>query len=396
MSVLILNRFPSRMARYKEWLWDFDGEINLFTSQRTLDEFDGFNVIQGYAHFQNNANVEIDAELLFQKAPFSHIVALDETEIVRAALLRQRFGINGQHYSSALAFRDKVLMKDQVCRAGVPTPKYLRVHHPLDVWDFITHYGYPVVLKPVDGFGSIGVKVVKSEQELRTILQDGLPSNYEVEQFVDGPMYTIDGLVIDRTVSFVSSTKYVNGCLDFDTTTGYVVLHPQSTLLSRFKEFITKVFSAMPTPDHCSFHCEVFLTSDDKIVFCEIACRTGGGMIDEAILRMYGVDLNGYQTRLECALPVPVLPQSQHIDKLFGTVMIPRQARTLVDLPMQLPFDWVELYMPNGKVGTQYTAPQSYLDNVGTIMVSGRNEAVVEDRLNEATAWFNEHVIWKD
>ncbi|QNU24249.1 hypothetical protein [Geobacillus zalihae] len=124
MAVLILNRFPINVAKYKEWLEDYNSEIYLFTNERFSDQFVGFDIKKSYKKFQDNGLVDYDAIELYEQNPYDAIIALDETEIVRAARLRERFNLRGQNMKSALAFRDKVIMKDYVSSAGLKTPAY--------------------------------------------------------------------------------------------------------------------------------------------------------------------------------------------------------------------------------------------------------------------------------
>lgn len=57
------------------------------------------------------------------------------------------------------------------------------------------------MVKPRKGYGSVQTTVIKSEEEYQKFLKEGFnfpldsPLGLEVEQFVDGPMYHIDGML---------------------------------------------------------------------------------------------------------------------------------------------------------------------------------------------------------
>ncbi len=58
---------------------------------------------------------------------------------------------------------------------------------------------------------------------------------------------------------------------------------------------------ALGGPAHYSFHGEVWCTSDDKLVLCEVACRTGGGEIRGEILELFSLNLNASVCQAQAA-----------------------------------------------------------------------------------------------
>ncbi len=75
-------------------------------------------------------------------------------------------------------------------------PTYAPVRCALDVMQFASRFGYPIVVKPRRAHSSVGVMLLRSEQEL---VHKFLPSvstqpvdselDLEVERFVAGQMY---------------------------------------------------------------------------------------------------------------------------------------------------------------------------------------------------------------
>ncbi|MGI6068802.1 MAG: ATP-grasp domain-containing protein [Blautia sp.] len=86
-------------------------------------------------------------------------------------------------------YRDKWVMKDLLCRLGIQTPKYicLEKDFPSQALDGFT---FPVVTKPLDKYGSRGLFVLHSPQELRASFDEVCASSdikkILVEEYHDG------------------------------------------------------------------------------------------------------------------------------------------------------------------------------------------------------------------
>ena len=102
--------------------------------------------------------LEIEAIHLFEEHPYRAIIALDESDIIRAARLREYLGLKGQHLESAIAFRNKCVMKSIAQNHGIPCASFTPLRSVVDLYDFVKKQKLPVILKPIDEMGSIGVK----------------------------------------------------------------------------------------------------------------------------------------------------------------------------------------------------------------------------------------------
>jgi hypothetical protein len=393
LAVLILNRFPINVAKYKEWLEDYNSEIYLFTNERFSDQFVGFDIKKSYKKFQDNGLVDYDAIELYEQNPYDAIIALDETEIVRAARLRERFNLRGQNMKSALAFRDKVIMKDYVSSAGLKTPAYKKIESSVDLYDFEKTHGYPFIIKPVDGMASKSVSVIKNHQELKLYLEKGIPKDMMVETFIKGTMHNVDGIISDGKIAFISVGQYLDDALSFKKGSSYTLLPPNHSLFKRIKYFTEEIIKSLPTPNFTPFHCEIFHTENDELVFCEIASRVGGGRLDAAINEAYGIDLYRIWVRNECSLPIEI-PSTVELKSLVGGVFIPSKNGKLLSRPSKIPFDWVVLYDPFGNEGETFNNPNSVIDSIAIVLVRGNTLKEVEQRIFIIRDWFEENVVW--
>ncbi|ASS74110.1 hypothetical protein CIG75_03305 [Tumebacillus algifaecis] len=397
MAILLINRFARSAIDYTEWLTGFEEEVYMFAAQEVVDDFPEFPVRKAFDVLARDGRVEVEAVKLHQERPFRQIIALEESEIVRAGRLRDRLGLAGQGYQSALAFRDKAVMKETALRGGLEVAAHRKLESPLDLYDFVVEHGYPVVVKPLRGMTSMYTHVLRTEAEMEAWLKTGASAGMLAEAFVEGDMYQIDGVVLDGVVKFVSVASYVNTCLSYTDQLGVgnVLLEPGHPLGERLVAYAHQLMAAMPRLDAATFHAEVFLTPDDRIVLCEVASRTTGGRVNDMIELAYGLHLDRYIMRAQCGMIDP-LPNRMDVTRLYGTFFIPPKKGTLVSFPQTVPFDWCVEASASGEIGKRYNGVTRSTESYVTVMVTGSTAEEVLARLQEAVTYVETNTVWED
>jgi hypothetical protein len=375
--------------RYDQYLNEHAQDAVLFTHAQD-DVGDAYGEVVRIPSFDGDGRIELRVLEQHARTPFHAIVAHGEYDLIRAARLRARLGLPGQSVASAVAYRDKVRMKQLVRVQGVRTANFRVVESALDLKEAARIWGYPIVIKPIDGGGSRNVTVVRGPSALDALLAAGCPSNAMVEQFVPGDMYHVDGLARAGEIVFSCVSRYLNGCLSFQEglSLGSTLIDPSSELSDRMKAELARAVHALPILPVLTFHAEFFLTPDNEIVFCEVAARTGGGRIVESVERAYGVNLNRTWVRWQCGLPEELRP---HPFKPSGWLLVssPTNGR-LVSIPDRIPFDWTVQYWPTKKPGDTISRAlsTSNVDGLATMVVRGADPAMVEQRIRELDDWF--------
>ncbi len=123
------------------------------------------------------------------------------------AWVAERLGLPGIPYEVALDASDKERMRRRFKAAGVPSPEFIIVHQSqftaggLEMLPF----PFPVVVKPVDNMGARGCRRADSAEDLRAALQDALAFSRSgraiVEEYMDGPEFSVDAIVYQGTIS---------------------------------------------------------------------------------------------------------------------------------------------------------------------------------------------------
>jgi biotin carboxylase len=109
------------------WLPELNRQAIVLCSEDAAEAYTSFGEVNGFRDYDHNACVERRALEMSRREPVRAVVAISEWDMVRAGMLRDRLGLPGQSGESAGAFRDKVLMKEHVQRAGIPVPEFRRI-----------------------------------------------------------------------------------------------------------------------------------------------------------------------------------------------------------------------------------------------------------------------------
>ncbi|WP_414168541.1 ATP-grasp domain-containing protein [Streptoverticillium reticulum] len=397
--ILVFAKTPYSKTPYDRWLEGTGIEPVVLTTDGYAEEYRRhLRHVYAFADYDTNQLVDKTALRLARELGVEAVFARAEADVLRAARLRDLLDLPGQRTASALAFRDKVVMKDHLKDhlAGGPVglPDYRQVESAYTVLEFVEEHGYPVVVKPVSESGSLGAAVIRDEAELDAYLASPWRGTSMVETFVEGQMFHIDGLVAGGEVVFVQPFRYVNDCLSFRSNdwVASLALEPGNPVYGRLVEATRAVLDRLPTPENTAFHCELWVTPDDRLVFCEIASRTGGGMIATTLIHARGIDVDREWLYAECGLAVtpadPVL-------RPFAGMCIPPLNGVLEYLPAEGEPDCVHERVLHGASGqTFHGGVKSGLFLAG-YAVAGSSEEDVVANMARVHTWFAETAKWR-
>ncbi|AHY08170.1 ATP-grasp domain-containing protein [Serratia plymuthica] len=358
-KVLILAKTEYTRTPYDLWLQDSGVEPVLITSPKFYQDYARHIkhcfCLENYDH--DDESLYDLTESIYQTTPFDYIFCRAEVDILRAANIRKRYSLPGQDVISALCYRDKFFMKEQLSLSQVMMADYRRIDSQEELLAFASDNGMPFVIKPRLASGSSGVVIIRSQVELYSYLQkyNNQIVSMLAEDYVDGEMFHIDGLVVEGELTFIQPFRYVNNCLSYrdNLYIGNIPLDRNDKLYSRLVSSVKDILHIMPATPHFAFHCEMWVTREDDIIFCEIASRTGGGMISFLIEEMAGFNIDKAWLLAECHIHQQSYPQYHERFLRFGCVCIPPSNGRLVSLPTEFPVEVRRTHL-TGKVDEIY------------------------------------------
>jgi hypothetical protein len=251
------------------------------------------------------------------------VVCLWEPGVVLAARLREALGAPGMRVAQAQTFRNKDLMKQKVTAAGIRTARHASATSVAQVREAAREIGFPVIVKPIAGAGSMDTVRAGSAEELeRALAQVKSYDEVNVEEFIEGEEYTYDTICIDGRIVYENVCYYRPNPLVARSTEW---ISPQTIALRDLttpdvKEGIAlghEVLKALEFGTGFT-HMEWFYTAKKEAIFGEIAARPPGAHTVDLMNFVSDVDLfDGYaEADLRGKFSVP-LDRKYNVSNIF-------------------------------------------------------------------------------
>ena len=120
------------------------------------------------------------------------------------ATVASELKLPGIPVASAKIVSDKLLMKDCFKGAELPIPKYRKIRNLLELQDSIRHFGFPLVIKPVDSRGARGVLKLTNDIDFEwaysTAKYFSPTGRVMIEEYMTGPQISTESLIVDGEV----------------------------------------------------------------------------------------------------------------------------------------------------------------------------------------------------
>lgn len=247
---------------------------------------------------------------LARQRRIDRVVALEEFDVVTAALMREHLCMPGLSSSRAKVFRDKLSMAAHSQRAGINVPEFVPLVNHGEVREFMQRVPAPWIIKPRSDVSAIGIRKVDTSGEvLRTMDEMNERENlrerasyYLLARFVPGEVFHVDSVVNDGKVVFSGANQYGRPPFQVAHQGGAYISRTlehgssdQKTLFDANKKLI-KALRLERGATHAEF---IKSEADGKFYFLEIAARVGGAYIAEVLEAATGVNLWREWARLE-------------------------------------------------------------------------------------------------
>lgn len=131
----------------------------------------------------------------------------------------QKLNLPSHTFDAALNASIKTRMRKCFSDANVPSPKFFNLNKDNFTQDKLKEIssliGFPLVVKPVDNMGARGCRMVRSLKEfepaVKIAIEVSRSGNAIVEEYMDGPEYSIDALVYNGTFTVTGfALRHIN------------------------------------------------------------------------------------------------------------------------------------------------------------------------------------------
>jgi glutathione synthase/RimK-type ligase-like ATP-grasp enzyme len=288
-------------------------QVTLITKEKMLSEDWPRDSLDDLIALPNDAGPSLFIDLvayLSRKAKPDRVIALEEFDVITAALIREHFCLPGLSSSRAKVFRDKMAMAVYSSRAGINVPEFVALINPDEVREFMERVPGPWVIKPRSDVSAIGIRKVETPQEVWATIDElnarenlrERASYYLLARFIPGQVFHVDSVVNNGRVLFAGVNQYGRPPLQVAHHGGAYISHTvargsadEKRLLEKNRKLI-KALRLEKGTTHAEF---IKNSGDENFYFLEVAARVGGAYIANVLEAASGINLWREWARIE-------------------------------------------------------------------------------------------------
>ncbi len=260
-------------------------------------------------HAETETYIHAVSEIARSQKP-DLVVALEESDVITAARIREHLCLPGLAATQARSFRDKLWMRFKAEEVGITQPEFVSLLNYGEVGEYLERVPPPWVVKPRADASSIGIKRLDGAGEVWR-LKDRLDareslrersSSYLLERFIRGDVFHVDSLVCAGEVIFAGVDCYGSPPLKIvqegGVSTSFTLRYDSDErreLLEINRALLTG-FGLVRGAAHAEF---IRNALDGHFYFLEVAARVGGAYTAETLEAASGVNLWREWARIE-------------------------------------------------------------------------------------------------
>ncbi len=393
--ILVFNRMSPEYTPIEDMLGNKASDAVVLCPEEHKTKYKKVKQTIGFENYIYNDEVEKTANDIAKKHKITAVIATSEFDLVRSGKIRDLLGIDGQTELSAKAYRDKFLMKQLIRKAGIDTASFLSLKDNFDISYSSNLLKFTFVIKPRKGVGSRGVEIIKNEKELLNwVNSNSNHSDMMVEEYMDCPMFHVDGLFANDKIYGLTVSKYLGSCLGVKSgkSLGSIQYRESTVLFQKIEAATNKILRALPTPSVTPFHLEVFVDSNNTVFFSEIASRVAGGNIDQIVKLKNNLDLTETWVKYQLNKDLDNLSKINISDDVFGLIIFPPKMGILKRIATKCDLPYIVKYIVKNQVGDSFHNIESSVDCIAYAIIKGVDELDLENKLTSLNHWFYQNL----
>ncbi|MEV4432383.1 ATP-grasp domain-containing protein [Streptomyces sp. NPDC049585] len=334
-------------------------------------------------------------------------VSFGEFGLESCAVIADALGIPGLPLESVAVTRYKDRMREILADHPELALGWARVAGAGDLEKFHARHGLPLIVKPVAGSGSVGVRQVTTPEELRALLEDApfwLKGPYLAEEFIEGDelfsveTVTLGGRHAVAGVSLCRLAAHPNPAIT------EVCVPPPAPHDRHIPALARTVLTFLDVIGHTwgLTHTELKIARDGRPVIIESQTRMGGYRLFKMVEHAGGVD--EIATALRSLLPggrdvtSPHLPPTHAIGMVVSLIPPAKRIRRTADPELLRAIDGVDDFEIDIRPGEVPLPVAANTKRPGLIWLHVPDEAAAEATKQEIsrTYWveFEDGDVW--
>jgi len=331
---------------------------------------------------------------LHRATPFSGVISFKEEWLELAAGIGELLNIPGNPVRPVILSRDKALFRQELRHSQLGNVPYQLINSATDLIRFQQRIDGPVILKPVKGAGSFGVRLIQpsalsTEAACNALLQDvehewmrGSTAQYIAEAFMPGKEFSIEALSKDGQHQIVTITERRIIAEDRFIGKGHIIPAnlPASSII-RIHSAVIMMLNMIGQRFGAS-HTELKI-HNNEIYIMETQTRTGGAQIWNLAEMTTGINL---RQKAVCDLMDLSYEPASAVCKVAGVSYLhsnPGILEDIIDRDNLLRHDHIHEFQFKYNKGEYMKAIDDSLDRRGFVVVRGPDYPFVHQSLEK-------------
>lgn len=308
------------------------------------------------------------------------VTAATDKPLVMMARIAEKYGFPFYSVETAQWSTDKFQMKQRFELGDVPHAKGRLVKSVEETADMV----YPVIVKPRDNSGSRGVKLCCTKEELEQSMAEALEysklDSVLVEEFIEGPEYSIEGLHYDGKSEVIQFTEKKTTAFPYNVELGHIQpANMSDENKQKIREIVSKIGVALHF-ENCPSHTELKI-NERGIFVIETSPRLGGDYITSTLTPLStGVNLE--DELLKISLGETINPQPKPVQYSGVRFFSFEEGSVIKNVPNEeFVKSWPHVvdFSFALKVGNKVNRITSSLNRYGQLILQAGNRDAIEE-----------------
>lgn len=198
----------------------------------------------------------------------------------------EQLGLASNSIACTRVSTNKYLMRKTFEQNGDPSPRYALSEEK----EAISHFTYPLIVKPTDRSGSRGIMKIESPSQLEEAIANASHHAFDkkaiVEEFIEGKEYSVEYISYQGEHTFLALTeKFTTGAPHFIETGHREPAIVSQEMLQKVQKVVEHALNSLQVTCGAS-HSEVMITKDGEVKIVEIGARMGGDCIGSDLVKL--------------------------------------------------------------------------------------------------------------
>ena len=194
----------------------------------------------------------------------------------------------GNSILSAKCSTNKALMRNTFLEHHIPSPQFIKYNQEDEL--LLDGFDYPLIVKPTDRSGSLGVSKVINKEELLDAIEIATRSSIEnaviIEEYIEGTEVSVEFISWNAKHYFLAITdKVTSGAPHFVELAHHQPSSHSFEIQELLKETTIKALNSLDIKYGAS-HTELKICSDGSVRVIEVGARMGGDFIGSHLVQL--------------------------------------------------------------------------------------------------------------